>query len=45
VKRWLGEVLDRPAVQRAIAVGAEDRGSNDMKDPAVQAVLFGQKAR
>jgi GST-like protein len=45
VKRWLEEVLNRPAVKRGIAVGAEDRGSSDPKDPAVQAVLFGQRAR
>src|SRR5918993_4253197 len=45
VKRWLSAVLERPAVKRALVVGAEDRGSNDMKDPAVQAILFGQKAR
>jgi GST-like protein len=45
VKRWLGAILERPAVKRALLVGAEDRGSYDMKDPAVQAVLFGQKSR
>jgi len=45
VKRWLGTVLARPAVKRALEVNAADRGSYDMKDPAVQAVLFGQKAR
>ncbi|WP_210487197.1 glutathione S-transferase N-terminal domain-containing protein [Microvirga antarctica] len=45
VKRWLDVVLGRPAVKKGIEVGAEDRGSYDMKDPAVQAVLFGQKAR
>ncbi|MBB4039596.1 GST-like protein [Microvirga flocculans] len=45
VKRWLETVLARPAVQRGIAVNSENRGSYDMKDPAVQAILFGQKAR
>jgi len=45
VKRWLAAVLDRPAVKRALQVNAEDRSSYDMKDPAVQAILFGQKAR
>jgi GST-like protein len=45
VKRWLDAVLARPAVQRGIAVNAGDRRSNDMKDPAVQSVLFGQRAR
>ncbi len=45
VKRWLDAVLERPAVMRALEVNTEDRGSYDMKDPAVQAILFGQKAR
>jgi GST-like protein len=45
VKRWLEAVLARPAVQRGLAVSSEHRSTNDMKDPAVQAVLFGQKAR
>ncbi|MXQ13257.1 glutathione S-transferase N-terminal domain-containing protein [Microvirga makkahensis] len=45
VKRWLGTVLERPAVVRALEVNTEDRGAYDMKDPAVQAILFGQKAR
>ena len=45
VKRWLEAVQNRPAVKRAIEIGAEDRASNDLKDPAVQAILFGQKAR
>jgi GST-like protein len=45
VKRWLEAVLARPAVQRGIAVSSEDRNKTDLTDPAVQAVLFGQKAR
>ncbi len=45
VKRWLEAVLARPAVKRAIAVKSEDRGATDLRDPAVQAVLFGQRAR
>ncbi|HYF54496.1 MAG TPA: glutathione S-transferase N-terminal domain-containing protein [Salinarimonas sp.] len=45
VKRWLDAVSARPAVQRGLAVNAEDRAKSDLKDPAVQAVLFGQKAR
>jgi GST-like protein len=44
-KRWLEAVLARPAVQRGLAVAAEDRAKTDLKDPAVQAVLFGQRAR
>ncbi|MBF9232346.1 glutathione S-transferase N-terminal domain-containing protein [Microvirga alba] len=45
VKRWLDTVLARPAVQRGVAVSAEDRGQTDLTDPKVQAVLFGQRAR
>src|SRR5215204_4737318 len=45
VKRWLAAVLARPAVQRGIAVNAQDRRKNDLHDPAVHAVLFGQRAR
>ena len=45
VKRWLETMLARPAVQRGIAVSSEDRNKTDLTDPAVQAVLFGQKAR
>ncbi len=45
VKRWLDALLARPAVQRGMAVNAEDRAKTDLKDPAAQAVLFGQKAR
>ena len=44
-KRWLDTLLARPAVQRGLAVNATDRGANDMNDPAVRAVLFGQRAR
>jgi GST-like protein len=45
VKRWLETLLARPAVQRGLSVSLEDRAKNDMADPAVQAVLFGQRAR
>ena len=45
VKRWLNDVLARPAVKRGMAVSAEDRDTTDMQDPAVQAMLFGQRAR
>ena len=44
-KRWLDAVLARPAVQRGLAVAAEDRAKTDLKDPVAQAVLFGQRAR
>ena len=44
-KRWLETVKARPAVQRGMALGRELRQGIDMKDPKVQAVLFGQRAR
>jgi len=45
LKRWLETVKARPAVQRGMALGADLRTGVDMKDPNVQAVLFGQRAR
>ncbi|MBI5911351.1 MAG: glutathione S-transferase N-terminal domain-containing protein [Betaproteobacteria bacterium] len=45
LKRWLETVKARPAVQRGMALGRELRQGVDMKDPKVQAVLFGQRAR
>jgi GST-like protein len=45
VKRWLETLLARPAVQRGLDVNAADRGLANLKDPAIQAVLFGQRAR
>lgn len=45
VKRWLDTLLARPAVQRGLAVAGELRNTSNMQDPAVRAVLFGQKAR
>jgi GST-like protein len=45
VKRWLETVKARPAVQRGMALGIELRQGVDMKDPKVQGVLFGQRAR
>ncbi|MBZ6074749.1 glutathione S-transferase N-terminal domain-containing protein [Microvirga puerhi] len=45
VKRWLATILARPAVTRAIAVSSEEKAKTDLKDPAVQAILFGQRAR
>ena len=45
VKRWLAAVLARPAVARGIALAADDRKPADLKNPEVQKVLFGQKAR
>ena len=45
MERWLQANAARPAVQRGLAVNAEDRASNNINDPAVRAVLFGQRAR
>ena len=45
LKRWLETMKARPAVQRGMALGRELRKGIDMKDPKVQAVLFGQRAR
>ena len=47
VKRWLAAFLARPAVQRGLAVGSEKRdpSSQNMKDPKVQEILFGNKAK
>ena len=45
LKRWLETVKARPAVQRGMALGLELRQGIDMKDPKVQAVLFGQRAQ
>lgn len=45
LKRWLDTMKARPAVQRGMALGMELRKAVDMKDPKVQAVLFGQRAR
>ncbi len=45
MKRWIDAVGARPAVKRGVAVNAADRGKYDMRDPAVRAVLFGQRAR
>ena len=45
MRRWLAANEARPAVQRGLAVNAADRKKNDLTDPGVQAVLFGQRAR
>jgi GST-like protein len=47
VARWLETMAARPAVQRGLAVGAEKRdpSSQNMKDPKVQEILFGNKAK
>ena len=45
LKRWLETLKARPAVERGMTLGLELRENIDMKDPNVQAVLFGQRAR
>jgi GST-like protein len=45
LKAWLARMKARPAVKRGMALGLELRQGIDMKDPKVQAVLFGQRAR
>jgi GST-like protein len=45
LKRWLATAKARPAVARGMALGLALRQNIDMKDPKVQAVLFGQRAR
>jgi GSH-dependent disulfide-bond oxidoreductase len=45
VKRWLDTMLARPAVGRGLKVSSEIRNPSDMQDPAVQAMLFNQRAR
>ncbi|MET3354048.1 glutathione S-transferase N-terminal domain-containing protein [Xanthobacter autotrophicus] len=46
LKGWLERVLARPAVQRGLAVNAEERAKVDLsKDKDAQSVLFGQRAR
>ena len=47
VARWLEAFLARPAVQRGLALGAEKRdpSGQNMKDPKVQAMLFGNKPK
>jgi GST-like protein len=45
LQRWLETIKARPAVERGMALGRDLRRGIDMKDPNVQAVLFGQRAR
>jgi GST-like protein len=45
VKHWLDTMLARPAVERGLKVSSEIRNPSDMQDPAVQAMLFNQRAR
>src|SRR5215475_8504823 len=43
VRRWLETLLARPAVKRGLSVKVEAAFHVDMQDPAVRAVLFGQR--
>ncbi len=45
VKRWIGMLLARPAVERGLKVGAEVRRSDLATDKEAQKILFGQRAR
>jgi GST-like protein len=45
VRRWLETLLARPAVKRGLSVKVEAAFHVDVKDPAVRAVLFGQRGR
>lgn len=46
LESWYKRIHDRPAVARAVAVGAEERSRFDLsKDKEAQSVLFGQRAR
>jgi GST-like protein len=45
LKRWLDQVRARPAVQRGMHLRVEEASRVDIQDPAVRAVLFGQRAR
>ncbi|AJY47200.1 glutathione S-transferase N-terminal domain-containing protein [Martelella endophytica] len=46
LKRWYEAVMARPAVQKGIAVGQEERAKMNLStDKDAQSVLFGQKAR
>ena len=44
LKAWIERMKARPAVKRGMELGLEWRQNVDMKDPKVQAVLFGQRA-
>jgi len=45
LKKWLDRVRARPAVQRGMHLRVEEASRVDIHDPAVRAVLFGQRAR
>jgi GSH-dependent disulfide-bond oxidoreductase len=43
IRRWLESMLARPAVKRGLSVKVEAAFHVDMQNPAVRAVLFGQR--
>lgn len=46
LQRWYETMMERPGVQRGLALAVEEREKRDLsKDKDAQAVLFGQKAR
>ncbi len=46
LQRWFKTVMERPAVQRGLALGADEASRfNIASDKSSQSVLFGQKAR
>ena len=45
LKHWLAAVTARPAVKKGMGLRVEAAAQVDMRDPAVQKVLFGQRAR
>jgi GST-like protein len=45
LKRWFETMLARPAVDRGIHLRVEEASKVDIQDPAVRAMLFGQRAR
>lgn len=46
LKRWFETMKARPAVEKGLAVGKEERDKTNLRDDKeAQAVLFGQKAR
>jgi GST-like protein len=45
LKRWFETLMARPAVDRGIHLRVEEASQVNMQDPAVRAMLFGQRAR
>lgn len=45
VKRWLEGLMARPQVEAGLRVAGELRTTTEINDPAVRAMLFGQRAR